>query len=130
MIWYLLWRIMTGRHTSIQLSFLVVGHTKFAPDWCFGLFKRLLKRTRVGSLQALADVVQKSAKCNEAQLGMWYLYRIIDFKSCFGLVVDENGKVIVPTYDWISFFATRFKKLIGIKKGHHFSFISSQPGMC
>ncbi len=113
---------MTGRHTSIQLSFIVVGRTKFAPDWCFGLFKRLLKRTRVGSLQALADVVQKSAKYNEAQL-----YRIIDFKSCFGLVVDENGKVIVPTYDSVSFFATRFKKLIGIKKGH---LISSQPGMC
>ncbi len=29
---YLLW---SGRHTQITLSFLVVGHTKFAPDWSF-----------------------------------------------------------------------------------------------
>ena len=40
MIQYLVWRTLTGRHTSITLSFLPVGHTKFSPDWCFGLFKR------------------------------------------------------------------------------------------
>jgi hypothetical protein len=38
MLQYLAWRVMTGRHTKILLSFLVVGHAKFAPDWCFGLF--------------------------------------------------------------------------------------------
>ena len=111
MIWYLLWRAITGRHTNITLSFLVVGHTKFAPDWCFGLFKRLFKRTRVGSLRSIAEVVQKSAKCNEAQL-----------------VSDEHGGVIVPTLDWITFFAPKFRKMIGIKKGHHFRFSSSHKG--
>ena len=39
MLWYLAWRAITGRHTDITLSFLVVGHTKFSPDWCFGLLK-------------------------------------------------------------------------------------------
>ena len=39
MLQYLAWRVMTGRHTQITLSFLVVGHTIFAPDCCFGLFK-------------------------------------------------------------------------------------------
>ena len=29
MIQYLTWRALTKRHTSITLSFLVVGHTKF-----------------------------------------------------------------------------------------------------
>ena len=29
---YLMWRVMTGRHTNITYSFLVVGHTKFSPD--------------------------------------------------------------------------------------------------
>ena len=111
-LWYLLWRTITGRHTNILLSFLVVGHTKFAPDWCFGLFKRLFRRTRVGSLKAVAEVVQKSGRCNEAQL-----------------VVTEDGGMIVPTYDWISFLAPKFKKLSGIKKGHHFRFPSSEPGV-
>ena len=51
MIQYLFWRCLTGRHTKITLSFLIVGHTKFSPDACFGLFKRLFRRTKVGSLQ-------------------------------------------------------------------------------
>ena len=28
---YLIWRVMTGRHTNITYPFLVVGHTKFSP---------------------------------------------------------------------------------------------------
>ena len=36
MMQYLIWQVLTNRHTSIILSFLVVGHTKFSPDWCLG----------------------------------------------------------------------------------------------
>ena len=111
MIQYLLWRTLTDRHTDITLSFLVVGHTKFSPDWCFGLFKRLYKRTKVGSLKGVAEVANKSAECNFAQL-----------------VSSEDGTTIVPTYDWTSFFAPHLRKLPGIKKIHHFRMSSSQPG--
>ena len=62
MIQYLAWRVLTNRHSSITLSFLVVGHTKFSPDWCFGLFKRTYRRTKVGSLQSIAKVVNESAE--------------------------------------------------------------------
>lgn len=112
MLHYLAWRVMTGRHTQITMSFLVVGHTKFSPDWCFGLLKRLYKRTQVGSLKAMAQVVNDSAKCNFAQL-----------------VTAEDGTVIVPTYNWTDLFAPRFKKFAGIKKYHHFRFDHSQPGI-
>ena len=112
MLWYLAWRAMTGRHTQITLSFLVVGHTKFSPDWCFGLFKRLYRRTKLGSLQAIAQVVNNSAQCNFAQL-----------------VCTEDGTTVVPVFDWSSFFATRFRKLPGIKKIHHLRFPSSDPGV-
>ena len=44
------------------------------------------------------------------------------------LVVDQQGKVIVPTYDWTGFLTPYFKKLPGIKKGHHFIMKSSHPG--
>ena len=40
MVGYLLWRVLTGLHTSITLSFMITGHTKFSPDWCFGLLKK------------------------------------------------------------------------------------------
>ena len=112
MVQYLAWRALTNRHTSITLSFLVVGHTKFSPDWCFGLFKRHYRRTKVGSLKSIAQVVNGSAECNFPQL-----------------VCDENGSTIVPTYDWTDFFAPHLKKVIGIKRYHHFRCDSSQPGV-
>ena len=40
MVGYLLWRVLTGLHNNITLSFMIVGHTKFSPDWCFGLLKK------------------------------------------------------------------------------------------
>ena len=112
MIQYLAWRALTHRHTNITLSFLVVGHTKFSPDWCFGLFKRLFRRTKIGSLRGIAEVVEKSAECNSSQL-----------------VVNPDGTIVVPIYDWTDFFATRFKKITGVKKVHHLRFSSSEPGV-
>ena len=52
--------------------------TSSSPFWWWdtGLFKRLFKRTKVGSLRGIAEVVQQSGKSNEAQL-----------------VVDEMGDV-------------------------------------
>ena len=98
MVQYLVRRTLTNRHTNITLSFLPVGHTKFAPDWCFGLFKRAYRQTKVGSLAAIADVVNKSAECNFAQL-----------------VFMQNGTTVVPTHDWPDVFATQMKKIVGIK---------------
>ena len=46
MLHYLLWRVLVGLHTH----HIVVGHTKFAPDWCFGLLKQCFRRTHVGCL--------------------------------------------------------------------------------
>ena len=111
MVQHLTWRILTSRHTNITLSFLPVGHTKFAPDWCFGLFKQQYRRTRVGSLCSIAEAVHTSAKCNFAQL-----------------VSREDGSTIVPTHDWTDFFAPWMKKITGIKKYHHFRFSSESPG--
>ena len=94
-----------------QGCFLSIGHTKFSPHWCFDLFKRPYSRMKVGSLQNIAEVVNTSAECNIAQL-----------------VFREDGTTIVPTLDWTDFFATRFKKIPGIKKLHHFRVTSSSPG--
>ena len=111
MLQYLAWRGLTKRHTKITLSFLVVGHTKFSPDWCFGLFKRLYRRSKVGSLKDIATVVNKSAHCNFAQLA------------------SKDGTSIVPVYDWTDFFASYMKRIKGIKSFHHSSFESSKPGV-
>lgn len=39
-MWYLLWRVLSGWHVSNTMCFLFTRHTKFSCDWCFGLMKR------------------------------------------------------------------------------------------
>ena len=112
MLQYLLWRTMLGLHTEITFSFLLVGHTKFAPDWCFGLFKQLYRRTKIGCIDDIAQVVNNSAEVNVAQL-----------------VGTQEGETLVPAYQWDTFFATHFHKLTGIKKYHHFRFEYDSPGV-
>ena len=102
---------MVGLHKSINLSFLIVGHTKFSPDWCFGLLKQKFKRTAVNSLDDLVGVVDQSAVVNLAQL-----------------VGSQSGEVIVPTYNWAEHLGPHFDKIQHIKAQHHFHFTSSRPG--
>ena len=106
MMQYLMWRVLTGRHKTITLSFLLTGHTKFSCDWCFGLVKRLCRKTKVDCLGDIAAVVEQSSDVNVAQL-----------------CGTENGEVIVPTFDWTSFLATYFRKVVNIKRFHHFYFV-------
>ena len=42
-----MWRVITGRHESVELAFMLVGHTKFSPDRFFGLFKKAFRRATV-----------------------------------------------------------------------------------
>ena len=68
MLQYLLWRVMVGLHHSITLFFVIVGHMKFSPDWCFRLLRQRFRRTKVGCLDDLVKVVDSSAGVNIAQL--------------------------------------------------------------
>ena len=87
--------------------------TKFSPDWCFGLFKCLYRRTKVSKLSDIAKVLNDSAQCNIVQL-----------------VSNEDGSIVVPTYNLMNFFAPHFKKVISIKKLHQLHFTSLEPGLC
>ena len=62
MLQYLSWRVFSRLHTLVSLSFLMGGHTKFAPDWCFDLLKKRFRRTHVSSLQEVANVVTASTE--------------------------------------------------------------------
>ena len=101
----MLWRCIVGLHRSIEMHFMVVGHTKFAPDWCFGLFKQCYRRTAVSCLD---DVV--SAVTGSTQTGV----------NIPQLVGDEAGTIFVPQYDWQAFLSPFFKPLPGIKSFQHF----------
>ena len=110
---YLAWRVLVGRNCTITISFMIVGYTEFAPDWCFGLFKRMFRRTAVGCLGDIVGVVASLAEVNHAQL-----------------VAKQNVEVLVPTYNWAEELQPHFKQTAfrGIKKYQHFRFDSRKPG--
>ena len=113
LMYYLMWRILTGFHTEVKISFLPVGHTKFSLDWCFGLFKRRYRKTKIGCLDDIVAAVNQSAAPNFAQL-----------------VGSQDGTTIVPMYNWSDYFEEKIVKtaLKGITQMHHFRFLSSRPG--
>jgi hypothetical protein len=39
---YGIWRVLTGLHNSVEFNCMEAGHTKFHPDWHFGLWKVLV----------------------------------------------------------------------------------------
>lgn len=90
---YLTWRVLAGLNKKIEISFMMVGHTKFAPDWAFGLLKQKFRKTAVGCLEDLVRVVNDSASVNYAQL-----------------VGYKDGTILVHQYNWSEFFATYFKR--------------------
>ena len=96
----------TDRHTDITLSILMVGHTKFSPDWCFGLCKRLYKRIKVSSLK----------HCKGDKRISWVQLCLVGFAwrwqyNCSYIWLD---KLLCATHP-------------GIKRIHHFRVSSSQP---
>ena len=111
MMAYLLWRVLVGLSEEVTISFLLVGHTKFAPDWGFGLLKRLYKRTKVGTINDIAEVVRKSASVNHPQL-----------------ISDYNGNQFVTFYNWSSLFDDTTAAIKGITKMQHFCFNRTCPG--
>ena len=113
-LWYLAWQTATELHRNINYSFLIAGHTKFGSDHCFGILKKLFKVSFISSFYELARMVDTSSNTgvNKAQL-----------------VATQDGRVIVPVYDWSTLLGQYFKKLPNIKKFHHFHFSKDEPGI-
>ena len=104
-LWYLAWRCMHGLHKHVTLNFMIAGHTKFSPDFCFGLLKKRFQASEVSTLADIAGVVHSSSekKVNVPQL-----------------VGNESGRQFVPTYNWQDFLSPHFRPLPDIKSFHHF----------
>ena len=107
---YLVWRVMTGRHTSIELNFMVAGHTKFAPDLNFGILKRKLRRTPANCLQDVVAAVNNSSSTN------------IAFSAG-----NEDGSNALPQYGWKKFLGLA-KPVPDISKLRYLKATSDAPG--
>ena len=101
---------MIGLNDSINYDFLLPGHSKFAPDWCFALVKQKTRRTFISSLFDIERTVEDSAAVNVVEL--------------VGL---HNRSVLIATYDWVAYLGQYFKKLPEIKSFYHFRFDKEHP---
>ncbi|XP_053374055.1 uncharacterized protein LOC123563558 [Mercenaria mercenaria] len=111
-LWYGLWRVLLGYHRSIEYSTMIAGHTKFEPDWHFGIWKNRWRRVNAETLHDIADTVDQSSKKghNIAQL------------------VNDGSKP-VTFYQWRTFLSQYFKPLKNITKYHHFFISAEAPGI-
>ena len=90
---------MTGRHVTAELSFMLVGHTKFAPDRYFGLIKKRYCRLCVDTLVDLARVVKESTTTG---------------RNLPQLIQGHDGTKRVQFYQWKHFLPQFFKLIPNI----------------
>lgn len=114
MIQYLMWRVLAGLNETVELSFMLVGHTKFAPDRFFGLFKHLFRLSVVDTIQDIARVVTESSPSG---------------KNLAQTTVTPTGSRIVYWIEWTSFLQQFFKPIPQITSYHHFLVSKEEPGV-
>ncbi|ELU09237.1 hypothetical protein CAPTEDRAFT_200713 [Capitella teleta] len=95
MLLYLLWRVQNGLNTTININFMMEGHTKFAVDWGFGLVKRKFRQTRVDCQEDIKSVVDESLFVNTAVM-----------------MGDEAGNVDVPIIQSSYLLPHKFHKIV------------------
>ncbi|KAG7481875.1 hypothetical protein JOB18_007261 [Solea senegalensis] len=115
MLWYGAWRVAHKLHSTLSMHFLMVGHTKLAPDCGFGLIKQEFMKTRVNTLEDIAQVVENSSPESGLNIPQ--------------LVGTADGRAIVKTFDWQTHLSPYFRKLPQIKSYQHFSFNTNRPGV-
>ena len=98
--------MLWGCRKKITTFFLPAGHTKFALDAGFGIFKSKFRRTEVATVAELAACIEDSTRIPK-------LNRTV-------IVVDEKGIINVPTYDWHHKFLYNFKIIPQLKQWHSF----------
>ncbi|CAC5400107.1 unnamed protein product [Mytilus coruscus] len=105
-LWYALWRVMTGLHKSIEHSMMIAGHTKFEPDWHFGVWKLHWRNSAAETLSEVAETVTRSSRNGH------------NIPQVVGNIQDP-----VMFYEWKPYLQQYFKTLKHITDYHHFTWI-------
>ena len=113
MVWYLVWRVVTGLSKACELNFMIPGHTRFSPDRFFGLIKRKFRRSKVSSLSQIAEVVESSTTGGQNKAY---------------IIGDESMKPFTY-YDWADFLSDFFTTIPHITTYYHFRCKSDHPGV-
>lgn len=91
--------VSQGKLQFVRISFLLAGHTKFAPDLIFAKIAQSYNRSDVFSTEDLAEVITPHAD-----------------------VVIDQGEIV---HDWRNSLSMKYSKLPGIRGLHDFVFVTS-----
>jgi len=91
---------------------MIAGHTKFAPDWHFGIWEVRWRSSDAETLQDVANTVTRSSKNGH---------------NIPQLVADPLRPVAF--YKWREFLSQFFRPLKNITKYHHMSVNANEPGI-
>ena len=116
MIQYLMYRVLTGLHDRIELSFLVVGHTKFSPDGYFGLIRKRYRRSNVYTYDNLVETINKSSQSGH--------------NLCQPHAAGTSSKMTRLVYrDWANWLGRYFNSIPGITGYRHFTIDRRERGI-
>ena len=115
MIQYLMWHLLTSETEKIEISFMVSGHTKFAPDRHFGLIKK--KYALAHKLDTMRDI--QNLVIDSSPAGHNKEQAIRD---------PRTDTICVVWHDWSMFLKKSFKNIPYITKYHHFRMDKENPG--
>jgi hypothetical protein len=100
--------VICGFYESVELNFMIAGHTKFKVDGNFGMIKRKYHKSTIFSKKDFIEVVESSSSLNKVQ--------------CY-----ENEKGF--NYYGFKILEKYFEKLFRIGRYHHFFFGKSNLGV-
>jgi len=60
-LWFCLYLVICGYYKSIELNFMIAGHTKFKVDGNFGMIKRKYRKSTIYNKEDFIEVVKKSS---------------------------------------------------------------------
>jgi hypothetical protein len=110
LIQYLMYRVLSSLHSTIEMSFLVVGHTKFSPDSHFGFIRKQYRHSNIYTYDQLANVIDTST-----QHGYNHCHR-------------DNGLGGITYRNWSDWLSKYFKVIPNITSYHHFRMNSIDNG--
>ena len=113
-IQYMMWRVMADKNESIQLSFMLVGHTKFSPDRFFGHFKKVFRHSTVSTFTEIASVMERSTH---------------NHQNVPQLVRGPGNEKLVEFYQWSTHLSQFFKAIPNILSYRGFRVTNDKPGI-
>jgi len=109
-LWFCLYLVIYSYYETVELHFMIPGHTKFSPDRNFGMIKKLYRRSIIFSKEQFVEIVKKSSPAGFNKV------------QCY-----EDGKGF-QYYDF-KVLGEYFEKLLNITRYHHFHFSADRLGV-